>query len=186
MLDRLQYTFHFAKTMEMVPAKIPYQNGDNWMANIEFTTTPRILNPNKPILDNTEKTRRYTGLSYAGRESGASFSLGYFAECYIDFGIIGMMFPLALIGLMYGLTYRYLMRNASRNFLFNYCVVGAFFLEFFAFEMDGTILLGRFIATFVTFFLLIKFFFPWVMNYISVPAKELKARQQVNSIPKSN
>ena len=174
MLDRLQYTYHFAKTMEMVPATIPYQNGDNWLANIEFVTTPRILNPNKPSLDATAKTRRYTGLAYSGRLSGASFSLGYFAECYIDFGIMGMMFPLALIGLMYGLTYRYLMRNASRNYLFNYCVVGAFFLEFFAFEMDGTLLLGRFLATLVTFFLLIKFFFPWVINYISIPVKKVK------------
>ena len=172
MLDRLQYTYHFAKTIERVPAVIPYQRGNNWLSNIEFATTPRILNPNKPSLDATEKTRTYTGLSYSGRQGGASFSLGYFAECYIDFGLWGMMFPLALIGLMYGLTYRYLMKNSSANFLFNYCVVGAFFLEFFAFEMDGTFLLGRFLATLVTFFLLIKVFFPWVINYITIPVKK--------------
>lgn len=174
LLDRLQYTYHFAKTIEMVPAVIPFQDGRNWMANIEFVTTPRILNPNKPSLDATEKTRKYTGLSYAGRQSGASFSLGYFTECYIDFGLWGMMFPLVLIGLMYGLTYMYLMKNASNNFLFNYSVVGAFFLEFFAFEMDGTYLLGRFLATLVTFVFLIKFFFPWVIKYITIPVKKTK------------
>lgn len=172
MLDRLQYTYHFAKTIERVPSVIPFQDGKNWLANIEFVTTPRILNPNKPSLDASEKTRQYTGLSYSGRESGASFSLGYFAECYIDFGLWGMMFPLALIGLMFGLTYWYLMKNSSTNYIFNYSVVGAFFLEFYAFESDGTILLGRFLATLVTFFILIKTFFPWVINYITIPVKK--------------
>jgi hypothetical protein len=181
LLDRLQYTYHFAKTIDRVPSVIPFQHGRNWMANIEFVTTPRILNPNKPSLDATEKTRKYTGLSYVGRQWGASFSLGYFAECYIDFGLWGMMFPLALIGLMYGLTYMYLMKNSSTNFIFNYSVVGAFFLEFFAFEMDGTYLLGRFLATLVTFYLLIKFFFPWVINYITIPVKKPAAPQPGNS-----
>lgn len=167
-LDRLQYTFHFAKTIERVPSVIPYQDGDNWLENIAFCTTPRFLNPNKKMFDATEKTKLYTGLAYAGRMSGASFSLGYFAECYIDFGLWGMMIPLFLIGIMYGATYYWLMTNASHNYIFNFSVVGAFFLEFYAFEMDGTLLLGRFLATLVTFFFLVKFFFPRVYNYISV------------------
>ena len=171
-LDRLQYTYHFAKTIQRVPSVIPFQNGRNWLDNIEFATTPRILNPDKPTFDATEKTKQYTGLAYAGRMSGASFSLGYFAECYIDFGFLGMMFPLFLIGVIFGLTYLYLMRHASRNYIFNYSVVGAFFLEFLAFETDGTLLLGRFLASLVTFIFLIKFFFPWLMDYISVPQQK--------------
>ncbi len=167
LLDRLQYTFHFAKTIERVPSVIPFQYGKNWSDNIEFVTTPRILNPNKPSLDATEKTKKYTGLAYAGRNLGASFSLGYFAECYIDFGFLGMMAPLFLIGLMYGVTYWYFIRKSSNNFIFNYSVVGSFFLEFAAFEMDGTVLLGRFLATLVTFLALNRFFFPWVYKYIS-------------------
>ena len=173
-LDRLQYTFHFAKTIERVPKVIPFQQGDNWLDNIEFCTTPRFLNPNKKIFDATEKTKQYTGLAYSGRLSGASFSLGYFAECYIDFGLFGMMFPLFLIGIMYGATYYWLMTNASKNYVFNFSVVGAFFLEFYAFEMDGTLLLGRFLATLVTFFFLVKFFFPWIYNYIAVPPVKKK------------
>jgi len=173
-LDRLQYTFHFAKTIERVPAVIPFQRGKNWSDNIEYCTTPRFLNPDKPSLDATEKAKQYTGLHYLGQKYGVSFSLGYFAECYIDFGLWGMMFPLFLIGLMYGLTYWYLMKNASRNYIFNYCVAGAFFLEFFAFEMDGTFFLGRFLATLVTFVFLIKAFFPMIIRYISEPQSAKK------------
>jgi hypothetical protein len=169
MLDRLQYVYHFAKAIGRVPSVIPFARGRNWLDNIEFVTTPRLLNPNKPSVDATAKTRLYTGLAYSGKFSGSSFSLGYFAECYVDFGFWGMMFPIFLIGLMYGLTYWYLMKTSSTNYLFNYCVVGSFFLEFMAFEMDGTILLGRFLSTLVTYFLLIKFFFPWVMGYITIP-----------------
>lgn len=168
-LDRLQYTYHFALTIDRVPSILPHTNGKNWMDNIEYVTMPRFLNPNKPVFDATEKAKKYSGRRLAGRRSGASFSLGYFAECYIDFGLWGMMFPLFLIGLMYGATYWYLMKNSSNNFIFNYSVVGAFFMEFFAFEMDGTYLLGRFLATLVTFVILIKLFFPWIMNYISEP-----------------
>lgn len=173
-LDRLQYTYHFAKTMERVPSIIPFQEGKNWKDNIEFTTTPRILNPDKPSYDATEKAKRYTGLAYSGRRMGASFSLGYFAECFIDFGLWGMMFPLALIGLMYGLTFYWLMTNASKNFIVNFCLVGAFFEEFIAFEMDGTFLLGRFLATLVTFFFMIRFFFPSLLSYIIIQKKKSK------------
>jgi hypothetical protein len=173
-LDRLQYVYNFAITIGRVPSIIPFQEGQNWLDNIEFVTTPRILNPGKATLDPTEKAKKYTGIAYSGARVGASFSLGYFAECYIDFGIMGMMIPLALIGFIYGITYWYLMKNASGNYIFNYSVVGAFFLEFFAFEMDGTILIGRFLATLLTFFLLIKFFFPWVINYISIKPKKVQ------------
>jgi len=168
-LDRLQYTYYFAKAISRVPSVLHFTGGRNWLDNVEFATTPRILNPNKPNFDATEKAKKYTGLRLAGRKSGSSFSLGYFAESYIDFGFFGMMLPLFLIGLMYGITYWYFMRNSSSNFLFNFSVVTAFFMEFNGYEMDGTYLLGRFLATLVTFFVLIKVFAPLIIKYISAP-----------------
>jgi hypothetical protein len=159
-LDRIQYTYHFAKTIERVPAVVPYQNGQNWLENIEFVTTPRFLNPDKPTIDNSVKTSKYTGLHYLTAKSGVSFSLGYFAECYVDFGPIGMMVLLLILGWIYGLVYKYLITKSSNNILFNYSVVGAFFMEFMMFEADGTFLIGRFLSTLVTFILLIQFIFP--------------------------
>jgi hypothetical protein len=167
LLDREQYTYHFAKTIERVPAIIPFQNGNNWLDNLEFTTTPRYLNPNKPTIDNSVKATKYTGIHYLGESAGTSFSLGYFAECYIDYGKIGMMGLLLLIGTIYGVTYFYLIRNSSKNLLFNYCVAIAFFSEFYAFEQDGTYLLGRLFSNMLTFGLLIKFVFPSILKYIS-------------------
>ena len=167
-LDRLQYTYHFAKTIDRIPAVMPFEYGDNWLRSLEFATTPRILNPNKGTYDATEKTKKYTGLRYAGSAQGASFSLGYFPDSYIDFGIYGMMVVLLGIGMLYMYIYSYLLRKSSKNLVFNYAVVGAFFLEFNALEMDSTYLLGRLLSSMVVFYILIQFFFPWVINYITI------------------
>ena len=176
LLDRLQYTYHFAKTIDRMPSVLPFENGANWLLSLEFTTTPRILNPDKPNYDATEKTKKYTGLRYAGRKQGASFSLGYFPDCFIDFGIYGMMVMLFAIGVMYMYIYAYLLRKSSKNLVFNYAVVGAFFLEFNALEMDSTYLLGRLFSSIVTFFVLIKFFFPWLINYLSIGVEKVEKK----------
>ena len=167
-LSRLQYTYHFAKTIDRMPAVLPFEKGDNWLRSLVFATTPRIFNPDKGIYDATEKTRKYTGLRYAGRAQGTSFSLGYFADCYIDFGIYGMMGVLFTLGMLYMYIYAYLLRNSSKNMVFNYAVVGAFFLEFNALEMDSTYLLGRLFSTIVVFFLSIRFIFPMIIDHITI------------------
>lgn len=166
LLDRLQYTFHFAKTLEMVPERIPFQNGANWLTNIEFATTPRFLNPNKPTIDNSVKASRYTGIRYAKAAQGVSFSLGYFAEFYIDFGQYLMMPMLYLLGFIYSRIYRYFQKTTD-NPIINYAIVGAFFFEFNAFEMDGTYFSGRFLASIVTFFALSFLFAKPILQYVT-------------------
>ena len=173
LLDRLQYTFHMAKTMDNVPSVLPFEYGANWGHSISYSLTPRAFNPDKPIFEATVKTRKYTGLAYAGHRQGASFSLGYFADCYIDFGMLGMFLPLLLIGVFYGSTYFYFIRKSSPNILFNYAVVCAIFMEFVAYEVDSTKLVGRLFATLLTFFLLRFFVFPWLHRYLSAtPVKD--------------
>jgi hypothetical protein len=167
LLDRVQYTYFFAKTIERVPDIIPYQNGNNWLNNIEFVTTPRYFNPDKPVLDQSEKASLYTGIHLSGRSKGASFSLGYFAECYIDFGMYGMMIALFFIGIVYAMIYNHLLKKSSDSVIFNYCVAGAFFMDFNPYGNDGTYLMGRLISGVVTFYFLIKWFFPWLVKYLS-------------------
>lgn len=172
--DRLQYTYHLAKTMDRIPAVLPHEDGANIAGILSFVTTPRFLNPNKPKLEASVKATKYTGIGYAGAAAGVSFSLGYFADCYIDFGYYGMMFPLLILGFIFGSTYFYFIRKSSNNLIFNYAVVGAMFMEFHAFEADGTYLMGRLFATLLTFFMLKIFFFPWLFRYLSATSVELK------------
>ncbi len=172
--ERLQYTWHIAKSMDHVPAVVPYQNGNNWLESISYALTPRYFNPNKPKYEASIKATKYTGISYLGARSGVSFSLGYFADGYVDFGYFGMFIPLFLLGLLYGFTYYYFLKNSSTNFIFNYAVVGAMFMEFNALEMDSTYLTGRLFADLLTFFMLRLFFFPWLVKYLAWQEPEVQ------------
>ncbi|HMJ47614.1 MAG TPA: hypothetical protein VK498_09800 [Ferruginibacter sp.] len=175
-LDRFQYTYHLAKAMEYVPEKLPYQNGSNWGTTLEFALTPRLLNPSKPNYEASVKTSKFTGLHYARARQGVSVSLGYFADSYVDFGYVGMFIPLLLLGFLYGSTYFFFIKHSSDSYIFNFSVVCAMYMEFYAFEMDSTFLVGRLFATLVTFFLLQKFFFPWLIKYLREAPKTKKTK----------
>lgn len=165
-LDRMQYTYHLSKSMDLIPANMDYQNGKNWGETLEYVLTPRLLNPQKPIFRASTKATKYTGIPYSGTEQGVSFSLGYFADCYVDFGRFGMMIPLLIIGLIYGSTYFYFLRKSSNNYLFNVAVVAAMFMEFTAYEVDSTMLTGRLFSTLLTFTFLKFTLFPWVIRQL--------------------
>jgi hypothetical protein len=173
-LDRLQYTYHLAKAMDRVPAIIPYQNGDNWKTTLTFVLTPRILSPGKGTYDASVKASKYTGIQYQGVKRGTSVSLGYFADGYIDFGYIGMFIPILILGFIYGSTYFYFVKKSSNNFVFNYSVVAAVYMELFAFESDGIFVAGRLYVNLVVFFILSKTLFPKLINYLSIPSKPVE------------
>ena len=173
-LDRLQYTYHLAKTMDRVPAVIPHQNGSNWSNTIVFVLTPRIIDPNKGTYDASVKASKYSGIQYSGVKRGVSVSLGYFADGYIDFGYVGMFIPLLILGFIYGSTYYYFIRKSSNNFIFNYAVVGALYMELFSFESDNIFVIGRLYDNLMVFVILKIFFFPKLMAYISMPKKTIE------------
>ena len=173
-LDRLQYTYHLAKTMDRVPAVIPHQNGSNWGNTIAFVLTPRIIDPNKGTYDASVKASKYSGIQYSGVKRGVSVSLGYFADGYIDFGYVGMFIPLVILGFIYGGSYFYFVKKSSSNFIFNYAVVGAIFMELFSFESDNIFVAGRLYVNLMVFFILRLFFFPKLMAYISMPKKTIE------------
>ena len=178
-LDRLQYTYHLAKTMDRVPAVIPHENGRNWGNTLLFVLTPRILNPDKGIYDASVKASKYSGIQYSGRKRGVSISLGYFADGYIDFGYVGMFIPLLILGFIYGSTYYYFIRKSSNNFIFNYAVVGALYMGFMSFESDNIYVVGRLYVSLMVFFILRLFFFPKLMAYISMPKKTIEKTEIV-------
>ncbi len=170
-LDRLQYTYHLAKAMDRVPSLIPYQDGQNWLSTLTFILTPRIIDANKGTYDASIKATKYTGIYYNGIKKGTSVSLGYFADGYIDFGYVGMFIPLLILGFIYGRSYFYFIKKSSNNFIFNFAVVGAIYMELFSFESDGIFVAGRLYVNLFVFFLLRQFLFKPLLRYISVPVK---------------
>jgi hypothetical protein len=106
----------FAATVYYVPRITPHTNGQIWFGAIRHTLMPRLLFPNKPVLTNDSRsTRRFTGLAVAGENEGTSIGIGYVAESYVDFGRLGMWFPIFCLGFIWGWMYRALLRRRSHR-----------------------------------------------------------------------
>ena len=165
-LYRIQYLHNLNLSMERVPYLLPHQNGAVWWKNISFVLTPRVLFPNKGVYNASEKARLYTGLHYAGLKEGSSFSLGYFADSYVDFGYVGMFFPIALIGLFVGWIYRVFFKMSRLNVLFSYAIINIFLYNFSSFEADGLFLFGRLLTNLIVYWVLAVTVFPMLQKWL--------------------
>jgi hypothetical protein len=168
-LYRTQYILHLAKTMDHVPELLPYEYGRIWWDNISFVLMPRLFFPDKPVYEATVKTNKYTGFRYAGLKQGASFSLGYFADSYIDFGYVGMFFPIALIALFIFFIYRTLYRFSKINVLMRYAVINVTLIDFASFESDGLFIFGRLLLMFLVYWFLSKYVLMFIQGWLYKP-----------------
>ncbi|MGH7192692.1 MAG: hypothetical protein ACREJM_04055, partial [Candidatus Saccharimonadales bacterium] len=100
-----------------VPARKPHQKGELWLDAIKHVCMPRALFPNKRVVNDSERTNRFTSRNVAGADQGTSISIGYMGESYIDFGPVGMFVPIFLLGIYYGWIYRWFVRRAANPLL---------------------------------------------------------------------
>jgi hypothetical protein len=115
MIVRVGYTKYFALTLMNVPSSVPYENGALWLGTLKHIVTPRLFFPEKGAISDSERTTLYTGELTAGEESGTSIGIGYVAESYVDFGPVWMFAPIFLLGVFYGLIYRFfIIRSRSK------------------------------------------------------------------------
>jgi len=150
--------------MDRVPSVLPHEYGSLWKSNILYVITPRMFNPDKPVYQATIKTNKYTGSRYAGFKQGASFSLGYFADSYVDFGHILMYLPLLLIAYFVSFIYLFLFRMNKLNLIFRIAIINVVLYNFIAFEADGTFLFGRLLTNFLTMWVFGKLVFPFLQR----------------------
>jgi hypothetical protein len=106
LVARVSYTGLFGATVNHVPAFEPHARGELWLGAVRHVLMPRILFPNKKVLDDSERARRFTGIRLAGAEEGTSIGIGYVAESYADFGVPGMFFPICLLGMLMAWIYQ--------------------------------------------------------------------------------
>jgi hypothetical protein len=140
-VDRLGYINFFAAALEYVPEKVPHQNGDIYFSAVNHYLIPRFLNPNKKQLDDTKHTQYFTGMNLSGSESATSFSLGYIADAYIDFGPYYMYIILFFFGVLFGIFYKFLYTK-SLNEIWSWIFTVPFFLLININGMDTNKALG--------------------------------------------
>lgn len=163
---RIAYTDFFGYTIMWVPSRVDYQYGAVWGAALRHIFQPRLLFPDKPRLpSDSEQTMQFTGQLLASGEQGTSISIGYMGESYIDFGFPGMLVPIFLVGLMYGLIYRYFISRESGNGIASalvvVCLMGVIQLE-----MHSVKLLGSVVMTFIVYALSLKFIVPLFLPFL--------------------
>jgi len=134
LVDRISYIDFFSAAANYVPYTMPHQNGDVWGEALLHIVTPRFFFPNKPPIDSSKQLNMYTGLTMATAEDGASFSLGYMGDSYVDFGFRFMIIPIFLLGWVIGTVYKYILGN-SINVVWGIVLIVPMYYNF---QINGT------------------------------------------------
>lgn len=160
LFSRLSYVEFFGSTLAHVPAIVPHTQGELLLDGIVRPFTPRVFFPDKPVIDDTERTQYYSGRKIAGVEQGTSISLGWVAEMYIDFGTWGMMLAAAGVGLLYGSIQRVFTTWSASRGLLGFAMASAVLLTVAPLEASLTKVLGGLAASLIAAFLIIRFVVP--------------------------
>lgn len=164
-VNRLEYIDFLSAAITQVPQNIPHTNGDLWSGAFGRIFQPRLLFPNKKVIDDSEKATLYTGTEFYGADRGTSVSLGYFAESYVDFGLVGMHVMLLVFGFMIGSIYRYVVENAP-SYLIGTALVFPMFFVIFNFETALDKIVGALFMYFVMYLVVKRFALKAILAYI--------------------
>jgi len=139
-LERVGYLDFFARMMQYVPAEIPHEGGTLMKENVKFALIPRILNPNKGVKDDQWKVEYYTKRIIS---DNSSFSLGHFAEHFVDFGPRGMILSLFLFGLIGALGSAQFARGKGLIAAFDLIALFSIMSLFVSFQADAIKIYGQ-------------------------------------------
>lgn len=166
MAVRIAYVDYLGKVMHNVPELIPYENGNMWGAAFQ-NLTPRILFPEKAVLaSDSVQTMRYTGSHLGSDQEGTSISMGYVADSYIDFGLIGALIASLLLGVFYALIARSIVRlNRDVELTIPMAVLIAVFFPIQQFETSSVKLLGGMLWAAIAGAFFIRYLWPNLRLY---------------------
>lgn len=149
-IDRISYIEFFSQAKDNVPKIIPYENGKLWTDNIMHIFQPRILFPDKEAIDDSKMVNKYATRKVATAKQGTSFSLGYMAESYIDFGPYLMFIPIFCVGWLLGFIYKTIMQQ-SINYLWGFTMVSSLWININCNGTPGTKILGWILMYYIAF-----------------------------------
>jgi hypothetical protein len=175
LVRRMSYVEFFGATMNFVPASRPHEYGAMTMAAISHVLLPRLFDPDKaPLPQDTVVTIAYTGLPITDR-SGVSISIGYPGEFYIDFGVLGVLAGMGILGFLYGKASKYIQRHFSA--LIGFGATVTLLIPGFLFETSLPKTVGAVCTSFIILLVMSKIVLPVALNALAW--KELRsARRQ--------
>jgi hypothetical protein len=182
LIQRIEYTFFFGRVIEHVPSVIPYDDGAFWGGAVMHVLTPRLLFPDKADLSSdVQNTEYYAGLeliAQGGKQT--EIPMGYMAESYIDFGSLGMLAPIFVLGLLFGFLYRYVITR-RRYMIFAFGAAPILILPASKYEIGAAKILGGTLTTFLVFLIGFHLCAP----YIHRAFQRSPSRRTEDSTPKN-
>lgn len=167
LIDRIAYVEFFGEVLDVVPTRIPYENGALWADAIARPFMPRLFFPEKSIIDESVRTSQYTMREFAGIEQGTQVSLGYIADSYIDFGPWLMMAPLLALGWFMGRFYRWIVNLTWCRGAIGAGLGTATLFQMSSIEISNTKLFGGLIISMIMSWLVAR----WVVPTFYSPAR---------------
>lgn len=158
---------HLSLVLEHVPAVMPHEHGNIWWDAITRPFMPRLFFSSKTIIDESELTRKFTGVNVSGSEAGTQISLGYAAESYIDFGEYGMMLAIFLFSLFLGYTYRLLSYNPNSYGMIGTSLAAATLVQIESIALSSAKAFGGVVVCIIVFLPILKFVVPYYTKRVS-------------------
>jgi hypothetical protein len=167
LFSRLMYHVFFGAAVQTVPAVLPHAYGAIWGEAISRPLMPRLLFPDKRAINDSELTNQYTRLGVATADRGASISLGYMAEAYIDFGPILMFLPIIAFGAGLGTFYKWLFNQPGYRIIVGICLAPFALMPAHMAETSILKIIPSLLLTFLASVVVIKFLAPRVLRGLS-------------------
>lgn len=165
MVKRFFMLEYYSATVNHVPERRPFMEGENFEAAIKHVLMPRMFFPDKEAVHDSEVTFELTGIQVAGAEHGTSISPGFMAQAYADYGPFFMFFPIFLLGFLLGSIYKHFVRKI-KNPLWSY---GFIFPMFFLINVFGRNIIkitGDTFMYLIVFSLMVRFLLPYADKMI--------------------
>jgi hypothetical protein len=166
LLDRVSYIEFFSIVLKTVPEFIAHEDGAIIKESVSFYFKPRIFFPNKPKIDDSDHTNKYTTLELAD-DGKASHSIGFMTDAYIDYGPFGMMGLLLVLGSVFGWSMRLLIVK-SPNMLWAVIFIVPFYFLLSVYSFNMMKVMGNFITYIVPVFLFRNILYKTFDRYLRV------------------
>lgn len=164
-IDRISYIDYFSACMNHVPSIVGHEKGALTANAIKHSLVPRILNRNKEVIDESAHLTKYTGVFFSNLSMGVSFSLGYFGDFYVDFGLFGMLIAIFIMGYIIGWGFRNIYTHI-KNPLLGIATLQMSFMLLYKFEISLIKLTGTLVVFWILYYILAKWGFPQLSKWL--------------------
>ena len=154
--DRLSLVATFAHVIWLTPDQIPYWEGETYKT-LPSILIPRFLWPNKPQKDLGQIFGHRYEILHPLDET-TSINLSQLIEFYINFGDIGVLVGMAVMGILYGLMYAKL--NVPGSGDSTILIAALIFSRLINIESDFSLVFGAVLQTAILLYLVLRFICP--------------------------